>query len=85
MTRHILNPHLVHSVFNQLVKTPLGEGRAFGVFHLKDANRESVGQRVVVRLPVDDVTRPHLKAENCLTQKAETTAVFTFDINDVEV
>jgi len=85
MTRHIVNPHLISSFFNQMVQTPLGEGRAFGLFHLKDAGQESIGQRVVVRLPVNDVTRPHLKEESCLTQKAEHSAVFIFDIEEVMV
>ena len=83
--RHILNPHVVPSLFNVVVLTPLGVGRSFGTFVMKDAGQESIGQRVVVRLPVDDVTRPRLKDGNCLTQNAVASALFTFELDEVEV
>ena len=85
MTRHIINPQVVSTFFNQKVITPLGTGMAFGIFHLKDAHQESVGQRVVVRLKVDETTRPHLAKANCLTPRATASAVFTFGLDEVEV
>lgn len=85
MTRHIIDPQNIRGFFNQNVQTPLGEGRAFGLFQLKDAGQESIGQRIVVRLPVDEKTRPHLRDENCLTPYAESTAIFTFPHEEVTV
>lgn len=84
MTRHIINPQVVSSFFNQQVTTPLGTGTAFGLFHLKETGQESIGQRVVVRLPVDETTRPHLTRENCMTPRATASAVFTFAVEEVE-
>jgi len=83
MTRHIVNPQNIHSFCNQFVQTPLGEGRSFGLFQLKDAKQEGIGERVLVRLPVNDMTRPHLKASNCLTPNANHSALFTFDMEEV--
>jgi hypothetical protein len=85
MKRYIVNPQTIPTLFNQNVITPLGTGVAFGIFHLKDAGQESVGQRVVVRLKVDDEIRPHLAKANCLTPRATATAVFTFGLDEVEV
>jgi hypothetical protein len=63
--------------------TPLGMGVAFGIFHLKDAHQESIGERVVVRLPVDEKTREHLSSSNCLTHKAKESALFTFPVSEI--
>lgn len=84
MSRHIVNPQVVNTFFNRKVVTPLGKGVAFGIFRLKDASQESIGERVVVRLNVDDVTRPHLGASHCLTPRATSSAVFTFEASEVE-
>lgn len=85
MSRHIVNPQVVSTFFNREVTTPLGTGIAFGVFRLKDRNQESVGGCVVVRLAVDENTRPHLSAAHCLTPHANESAVFMFDPSEVEV
>lgn len=82
--RYIVDPQVIGGWFNQMVTTPLGKGRAFGQFLLKNAAQEGIEQRVVVRLPVNDVTRPRLMDENCLTKRAEKTAVFTFAVHEVE-
>lgn len=84
MSRHIVNPQVVSTFFNRTVKTPIGSGVAFGVFRLKDRNEESIGERIVVSLPVDEMTRPHLNAAHCLTPHANEQALFTFDAADVE-
>ena len=57
------------------VRTPLG----IGTFQLArfQAGRDKTF-RYIVRLPVDEVTRPHLGEPNCLTKGAKLTALFYF-------
>lgn len=85
MSRHIIDPQVVSMFFNRKVITPLGMGTAFGIFRLKERNQESVGERVVVRLAVDEQTRPHMGGAHCLTPRAANSVLFTFDVSEVEV
>lgn len=55
-------------LINQLVNTPIGVGRCQGSFD----------ERVLVRLPVNDKTRDHLKQSNCLTPRAKQSGLWVF-------
>lgn len=83
MRRHIVNPQNIVGYFNKIVQTPLGEGMAFGLFQLRTEKQEGISHQIVVRLPVNEATRPHLRDDNCLTPYANKSAIFTFDHEQV--
>ena len=70
---------------NQKVSTPLGAGTVQGPFAVNDANGESIVKGVLVRLPVNDQTKPHLKKSNCITPKASLSALFVFQEEQLTV
>ena len=80
---YIVNPHVIRGAFNQLVKTPLGMGRAFGQMSIKSAHQEGVVDAVVVRLPIDETTQPRRKDSNCLTPAASKTGVWVFPVSEI--
>lgn len=64
---------------NQKVRTPLGVGYVQGQFSVLDAKTEAlISKGIAVRLPVDDVTRPHLTSSKCLTSHASLSGVWVF-------
>lgn len=63
---------------NEKVNTPIGQGVVQGPFGVNDGNGEAVVRGVLVRLPVDDATRSHLKKSFCVTPNAEVSALFVF-------
>ena len=80
--RYIVNPQVINYRFNELTDTPLGKGRSFGRFELKVKGQESLNDLMIVRLPLNDVTREHLKDSNCLTPNAKKSALFTFPFSE---
>lgn len=67
---------------NTRVTTPLGEGIVQGGYLLKDAQGQPVAQALLVRLPVNDVTRAHLNQANCITPRAQHSALFVFPTSE---
>lgn len=75
--KHVVEPNTI-SGFNMPVKTPLGMGRSLGRFLIKTAHEEGIAKGVLVRLPVNDDTRPHLNRSNCITPKAVKSGLWVF-------
>lgn len=67
---------------NAKVSTPLGEGISQGPYVIRDSQGDVVSQAVLVRLPVNDQTRSHLNESNCLTPRANRSALFIFPISE---
>lgn len=69
---------------NQKVSTPLGVGYVQGQFAVLDEKtNETISKGIAVRLPVDDVTRPYLGADNCLTSQASVSGVWVFQESEL--
>lgn len=67
--QQILKPLKLRELkINQLLNTPIGQGVYQGVFHLYNDKDEFVGERALVRLPVDPETSKHLKDSNCIAR-----------------
>ena len=64
--------------FNQLVRTPYGQGRCSGTMK----NEEQV--LYLVRLPINDQTKDHLLDSNCLTPKANFTGLWKFHGSELQ-
>lgn len=62
-------------MINHTLTTPLGPGAIQGKF--------SDG-RLLVRLPVNDLTEKHLKSDNCLTPRATRSGLWLFDRSEVK-
>lgn len=65
---------------NSTVTTPLGVGVVQGHFEvtaMRDGAVVAVG--VLVRLPVNDITRGEMKKANCLTPRAEVSGLWVFE------
>jgi hypothetical protein len=60
-------------LINQLVKTPIGEGRCQGNF---DGD-------VLVRLPINEVTSAHKQDSNCITPLAKVSGLWVFSKGDL--
>jgi hypothetical protein len=67
---------------NQKVTTPIGEGISQGAFAIRDANGELITHGTLVRMPVNDQTRVHLTQSNCLTPRAQRSALFVFPMSE---
>lgn len=67
---------------NQKVNTPIGSGVVQGQFMARAD--ESVIVKALVRLPVNDVTRPQLGKAYCLTPRAMKTALFVFTESELK-
>jgi len=63
------------------VKTPIGEGVSQGRFVTRQEDESIPG--VLVRLPVNDVTRAHLSQSYCLTPRAQASALFVFSESEL--
>lgn len=55
--------------------TPLGAGTFQGWY---------ADGRALVRLPINDLTEKHLKADNCLTPRASKSGLWLFDKSEVK-
>jgi hypothetical protein len=70
---------------NQKVQTPLGEGYVQGAFAVLEAQTETlISKGIAVRLPVNDVTRPHLNQSNCMTSHATVSGVWVFQESEIK-
>lgn len=69
---------------NMKIKTPLGEGTMQAPFAVKDAQGEHVVRGALVRLPINDVTRPHLNKSNCLTPHAQISGLWVFQESELQ-
>lgn len=70
---------------NQKVRTPLGEGYVQGFFHVEDPETNTViSTGIAVRLPVNDVTQPRLKDNNCVTSHAAHSGVWVFQEGELQ-
>lgn len=70
---------------NQKVKTPLGEGFVQGQFQVQDPQTSTViSTGIAVRLPVNEVTQPHLKDASCLTSHATYSGVWVFQESELQ-
>ncbi len=75
---------MANVTINQKVRTPLGEGYVQGQFSVLDPITEAlVSKGVAVRLPVNEVTQPHLKDDSCLTSHATLSGVWVFQESDL--
>ena len=71
---------------NTPVKTPMGNGLAQApAFSIVDASGNDVTQGVLVRLPINDATRPHLNKSNCLTPHAKLSGLWVFQVKELSV
>jgi len=61
---------------NDKVSTPLGSGIVQGGFMLKQL--DDAIRAVLVRVPLTDETRKRLKDANCMTPRANGSALFIF-------
>jgi len=65
---------------NSKVKTPMGEGIVQGALSMLD-ERSLRSARVIIRLPVNDETRPHLGES--LTPRASASGLWVFSEVDL--
>jgi hypothetical protein len=63
---------------NTKVKTPIGEGFVQGPFAVETVSGDPVVRGALVRLPVNDITRPHLNQSNCMTPHATISGLWVF-------
>jgi len=68
---------------NVKVKTPIGEGMTQGRFTVRDGQSEAVVTGVLVRLPINDVTRSELNKSNCVTPSAEHSGLWVFSESEL--
>lgn len=69
---------------NQEVKTPMGDGIVRGYFAIESADTgEEITKGISVRLPVNDITRPHLAEPSCMTPRATEYGVWVFPEADL--
>ena len=63
---------------NTKVNTPLGQGIVQGPFAVQSADGENIVRGALVRLPINETTRPHLNKSNCLTPRAKMNGLWVF-------
>lgn len=68
---------------NMKIKTPLGEGTMQAPFAVKDAAGNDVVRGALVRLPINDATRPHLNKSNCITPHATLSGLWVFQESEL--
>lgn len=70
---------------NQKVKTRLGDGYVQGFFIVQDPETNAViSTGIAVRLPVNEVTAPCLKDNNCMTSQAKHSGVWVFQESELQ-
>lgn len=72
------------STLNQKVTTPLGVGMVQGRFAIVDGHEQPVTNAVLVRLPINDVTRGEMGKSNCLTPRAVSSGLWVFSSGDLK-
>jgi hypothetical protein len=68
-------------MLNQPVNTPIGQGRYQG--HLTPNSNPEL-HVALVRLPINDETREHLKQTNCLTPRATQSGLWSFSESELK-
>lgn len=69
-------------MFNQKVKTEIGEGIEQGVYAELDGFGLVRAVSQLIRITINDATVGHLKDANCLTPNAKRSALFVFPISE---
>lgn len=69
---------------NSRVKTQFGDGVVQGPFVIRDAGNAEVARGVLVRLPINETTRPHMIAANCLTPRANYNGLWVFRESEIQ-
>jgi hypothetical protein len=69
---------------NQLVKTPLGKGIEQGRFVILDGHNDLAAVGVLVRLPINDLTRPEMNKSNCMTPHAQSSGLWVFQGSEIK-
>lgn len=70
---------------NTRVSTPYGVGYVHAPFAVQNDKGENVVRGVLVRLPVNDETRPHLNKSNCITPHAHLSGLWVFQESELKV
>lgn len=70
-------------MFNQTVKTPLGEGTDQGNYGVTDELKNVVAVHRLVRFKLTDEIAAHLSDSNCPTPRAKFSALFHFPTSEV--
>lgn len=68
-------------ITNAKIQTPIGEGVCQGNFNPGDEN-SMTEPRLLVRLPVNDVTKAALRRANCLTPHAGKSGLWVFRVSE---
>ena len=68
---------------NMQIETPLGPGVIDGRFMVLDGEGRLVTTGISVRLPVNEITKPHLHKSNCMTPAAVLSGVWVFPEKDL--
>ena len=69
-------------VANMKVKTPIGDGMVQGAFAV-NVGSEPVVKGVLVRLPINELTRTQMTQSNCLTPRAAVSGVWVFQESEL--
>jgi len=70
-------------IINQLVNTPIGQGRCQGNFIPPEHNTLHEQRVVLVRLPINDQTRQYLRQSNCVTPTATQSGLWVFNESEL--
>ena len=71
-------------IINQLVNTPIGQGRCQGNFVPPEHNTPLKKRMVLVRLPINDQTRRYLWHSNCITHRAIHSGLWAFNESELQ-
>lgn len=72
------------TMMNAKVNTPLGKGIEQGRFVILDGHSELAAVGVLVRLPINDLTRPQMNKSNCITPHARSSGLWVFQGSQVK-
>ena len=73
----------MRTIFNQTIQTPIGQG--IGQSPMLRQDEKTPGEIVLlVRLPINEQTIPHLHDSNCLTPKAVHSGLWFFQKGEVK-
>ncbi len=72
-------------ITNSKVKTPVGNGICQGGFATRDNNSQPAEERVLVRIPITEENQHWLGSSNCLTPRAQRSALFVFTAGDIQL
>ena len=70
-------------MINQLVNTPIGQGRCQGNYIPPVVESLPESRIVLVRVSVNDATRLHLLDSNCLTPRAAQSGLWVFNESEL--